>query len=165
VPLPNEEFGLTPAQWVFALAWLQNGFNGLQAYKTSHPDASDSTAGVEAVRYLKNPSVRTFIAQWLENEWGPLEASAAEAVGRIGAMSRLDVATLVDDDDVLLPVRKWPRAARAAVKEFGDGKVKFVDPLAANRLVLELTGRLKNPLAEMGDALGDAIKRTMNRSE
>ena len=163
--LPHEAAGLTPAQYVFALAWLENDFNATQAYLKAHPKATENTASVEGARTLANPKVKAFVRAQLEEAWGPLEASAAEVVGRLGATSRADISLLFDEKDQLLPPRKWPAWMRQAVKEWDreGGKVKLMDLLHVWRVILELTGRLKNPALDAADVLAEAILADVKR--
>jgi phage terminase small subunit len=153
--------GMTQAQCLFALTWLENGFNATKAYLQSHPGAAETTARFEGSRTLANPNVRAVIKKRLEEAWGPLEMMAEEAVGRLGGMSRADIGLLFNDQNKLLPVRKWPHWMRHAVKKVDGDAVTMVDPLAVLRLILELTGRLKNPVAQETDALGEALKKTL----
>lgn len=167
--LPNEREGLTLVEYEFALAYLGNGFNARQAYLSGHPAALPSTAGVEGWRYLNNPNVRAFLNRRLEERWKPLEMAAAEAVGRISQIARADIRELLDEKGVLKRPELWPESIRGCVRAIkpgpaGDG-VTIESPLAALRIILELTGRLKNPIADAADALADAIKRDMARRE
>ena len=114
---------------------------------------------------MTNVDVRSFLAKHVEELWGVMEVTAAEAVGRLGALARADVALLFDDQDQLLPVRQWPAWMRPAVLEVdrAAGRVKMVNPLPVLTKVLELTGRLKNPQGEVGDVLAEALRRDIER--
>lgn len=163
--LPHQELELTLPQYVFCLAWLENGGNGTKAYQKAHPGASDAVAATEAWRDLRKPKVVEALRRLWKDYWGPFESGAEESVGRIGAMARAAtyLPLLYDEKGALKPVAEWPRAVLVAVKEYDrdKGVVKLVDPLAANNKVLELTGRLKNPLAGAADILVEALSRDL----
>jgi phage terminase small subunit len=163
VLLPHETGGLEPAQYVFALALTRNGFNAKAAYLTAHPGVTAGSAEVQGHHTLSNPKVRAFLATRLEEAWGPLEVAAVEAIGRLGRMARADITLLFDNQGRLLRPHQWPEQLRTCVKRYRakDGEVTLESPLAALRLVLELTGRLKDARTEKTDELGDAIKRMM----
>jgi hypothetical protein len=72
--------GLTPAQYTFALAYLENGFKAAAAYLEAHPGVTSATARVEGSRTLADPDVRAFVDWRLEQHWGPLQMRGEEAV-------------------------------------------------------------------------------------
>lgn len=59
----KNENGLTDNQQFFADYYLANGLNGKQAYKRIRPNVKDSTAEVEASKYLRNPKVLEYIEE------------------------------------------------------------------------------------------------------
>lgn len=158
--------GMHPAHYLTTIEWLSNGYNGAAAYLKHHPEASPATARVGAHRILISANAQAVIREWLEATVGPLQASAAEMTARVGAASRFDPADCFDAQGALLPVNQWPVTARMAVKGVKpDGSVTFESRVALARLVFELEGRLKNPLAEAGDALADAIRAMLARRQ
>jgi len=154
-----EDFGLTTAQYVVAVTWLGNGFQGADAYREAHPGCSNDTARVEASRTLALPNVRAFLRARFDQWLGPLEMSAEEAIRRIGSMAQADVRVLYKDGK-LLPVNEWPAWMVPAIKKVEEKGVTLVDPLAAANKVLELEGRLKSPAGQAADVLGEALKET-----
>jgi hypothetical protein len=154
-------WNLTLSQYIVATTWLENGFQGAEAYRKAHPKCSWHTSRVEASRTLALPSVRQYLEHRL-NEWlGPLEMRAEEAIRRVSAMARADVRLLYDRRGKLLPPHRWPAWMVPAVRKVDQGGVTLVDPLAAVQKVLELEGRLKNPEAAATDMLAEALRITM----
>ena len=132
-PPPWAQHGLTQGQYAFALAYLENGFNASQAYKTAHPTARVSTCGTEGHHTLRNPKVRAFLNPQLEEAWKGLQMGGEQALAR--------VALLAESDD--------QRVALAALRTILEqtGKLKtpgesFDALAAALRSDLERAGRI-----------------------
>lgn len=79
---------LSPAQLVFCLAYLENGFVASQAYRAAHPKASIQTSEVEASRYLRIPKVGAYLAERFETILKPLQMGGEEVVARIAFVAR-----------------------------------------------------------------------------
>lgn len=79
--------GLTPQQYAFCLAYLQNGFNATQAYLESHPGCSNGTAQVNGHKSLRIAKIRTFLNQRLEAAWKPLQMGGEQALARVALLA------------------------------------------------------------------------------
>lgn len=169
-PLSTLPFGLTPLQYTFALTWASNGFNGASAYRAASPTVSLATASVNGSRMLAIAKVRAFLASLLGDRWKAEQMNGEEALGRVARDARADLRMLYDAKGELLPVHQWPDEIAGSVKslaERADGTVKItlVDSLTARRIILEQTGKLKTPLEGAFDALADAIRADVARTQ
>lgn len=168
VEVEGRELELLDTQHVFALEYLANGFNGTQAYLKAHPTCQGTTARTEASRTLANPNVARFIRSRQDDTWDALAMSGAESLARIARDARADIRTLYGDDGKLLAVNHWPDEIATSVRSVQDGpyglKVTLVDGLAARRLVLEQTGKLKTT-ADSIDALAEALKADLRKHD
>lgn len=76
-----------------------------------------------------------------------------EALARVALDARADMRDLYDDNGQLLKPHQWPDSIANSVKAYKPGPngdtVVLNDSLAARRVILEQTGKLKNPLAGM----------------
>jgi hypothetical protein len=65
--------------------------------------------------------------------------------------ARADIRELFDADGHLLPMQQWPDSIAVSVKAIHAGpsgtRIVLNDKLAARRIILEQTGKLKNPLS------------------
>ena len=65
--------------------------------------------------------------------------------------ARADIRELFDRERRLLPMSRWPDSIAVSVKAIQPGpfgtKIVLNDKLAARRIILEQTGKLKNPLS------------------
>lgn len=150
---------LTEGQKTFALEYLTNGFNATLAYFKGHPDAKANTCATEGWRYLRNPKVAAFLRTKQEAVWKHLQMGGEEALARVGQMIMFDARQLFDQDGKLLPVKDWPDEAGVLIEsiDLAMGKVKLPSRLAALRIVLEQSGKLKS-LAGGIDELAEAIR-------
>ena len=97
----------------------------------------------------------------------------------IAAAAFANLQDLVDDDGILLPINRWPRAAAAAVSSTkvmkhnlvaGNGvqehvqEVRLCDKLAALQLAMKHLGLLKEGMTlELGDSFIAAINAARRR--
>lgn len=58
----------------FALAYLTNGNNATRAYQCVHPDASNKAAQIGGFRYIRDPDIRSFIADAIESNLDHMDA-------------------------------------------------------------------------------------------
>lgn len=162
--LPTQTFNvpsdLTPAQYTFCLAYLENGFNATRAYQTAHPKVTYATARIEGSRTLAHPCIRAFLGDKLEAAWKPMQMSADEALARLGRLASVDIRLLFDEQNRLLPVHQWPESMAYCVKSFHRGPSGFSialhNTLEALRTILEQAGKLKAPTGGV-DALAAAL--------
>jgi hypothetical protein len=76
--------------------------------------------------------------------------SGDEALGRVAMDARADVRKLFNPDTgKMLPVHLWPDDIAGSVRSIKGDAVTFTDPLAARRIILEHTGKLKTPAASI----------------
>jgi len=155
--------GLIPAQYDFCLQYVANGFNATAAYKAAYPSCqTDHSARTAAWRLLTNVDIKAFIASQLEDHWKPLQISGDEALARVAQHARVDIRLLYDEKGELLKPHLWPDAIAASVKGLQHGpyglKVTLVDPLAALRLVLEVTGKVKSGEQNLAALLADLLR-------
>lgn len=139
--------GLTPAQYTFALTYLEK-FNATAAYRAGHPGVTENTARVEGSRTLANPDVRSYLRERLEPRWKAMQMTGDEALARVSLDAQADIRLLFDHRGRLLPPSQWPDEIAHSVeavemKSRGIVRVKLVSKLAARRVILELTGMLK----------------------
>lgn len=78
---------LSPPDQVFALTYLQNGFNATRAYLKAFPKASYQTAMVGGHWKLRKPKIRAFLNTQLEETWKPLQMGGEEALGRVALLA------------------------------------------------------------------------------
>jgi phage terminase small subunit len=158
--LPHVAAGLqTAAQYEFCLAYLTNGYNATQAYLSAHPDVKNPTARVEGHRDLTKPNIQRYLASKLGNRWKAWDMEAEEASARLAQDARADLRLLFDEDGALLDPKDWPDELANSIESYEaeKGKVKLVSKLHARRTILELTGKLKNPLATLGESLDSLL--------
>lgn len=167
-PAPNlgtaAKSGLDPAELVFALSYLENGFNATRAYATSHPEASPGTCRVEGSKCLTKPDIRAFLNERLEDAWKPLQMGGEQALARLARIASADIRDLYDENGKLLEPHLWPDTIAPCVKSVKDGPygltVTLESQVGALRVVLEQTGKLKT-LPQSVDALADALRATL----
>jgi hypothetical protein len=129
-----------------------NGGNGSRAWLASHPSSKSPVAAAQsAYQALKNPQVKARLEALSAARWKRLEMKGDEALARVAMDARPDIRQAYSDDGKLLPVRFWPESlvnSVKAVRQTADGGVVITlnDSLAARRIILEQTGKLKNPL-------------------
>ena len=144
--------GLTLEQRAFAHAYDANGGNGTRAYREIYPGvSSDHVAASSAWRLLKNEKIAALINRLSTARFIRMQMSGDEALALTGASGRLDVGDVYDDDGKMLPVKLWPEHVRRCVTSirpgpYGDA-VTFEQRTPNRRIVLEATGKLKNPIA------------------
>jgi phage terminase small subunit len=148
-PLPHDRL-------TFVNHYVANGGNGTRAYLAAYPKCRSIVAAASnAYRLLKVPAVQAALAGVQEERWKQLHMTGDEALARIALDARADPRELYDDKNNLLPIRHWPDSVAQSVKSIRAGKdgitVVLNDSLAARRLIAEQTGKLKNPLAGVGD--------------
>jgi phage terminase small subunit len=141
---------------------LSNGFNASAAYKAAYPSClTDTTARTNGWRLLTNAHVKAFLAKQLEDRWKPLHMSGDEALARVAQHARIDTRQLFDEKGELLKPHLWPDAIAGSVKSVQDGpyglKVTLVDPLTAQRIVLEVTGKVKSGDQNLAALLADLL--------
>ena len=78
VPPPD---GLTPAQRVFALTHLKNGFNATRAYQTAHPAAALTTCAAQGWLTIRNHEIRAWLNVRLEHAWTAYQMASCERTG------------------------------------------------------------------------------------
>jgi phage terminase small subunit len=164
--LPHEDANLTVAQYHFCLSYLANGFNARAAYLSAHPDVTLGTAGVEGHRSLNNPKIREFIKSRLDDIWKPLHMTDNEVLARVAREARSDVRLLFNEQGELLKPHEWPDDIAGVIDavDMGNGKVKLVPKLQAQRTILEVSGRLKTSATEAVDELAKLMKADIERS-
>jgi phage terminase small subunit len=166
---PGAKYGLTLGQYEFCLQYLTNGFNASAAYRVAHPNCkSEKASRVEGSRTLALPSVKSYLAERLADHWGAEHMSGDEALARVARHARADIRVLYNAKGELLPVSQWPDAIAGSVKSIKDGPygktITLESPLAAQRVILEVTGKL----AGTADALDDltaALKETLLKNK
>jgi len=149
----------------FALAYLANGHNAGRAYLYVHPGITSPAAWTGGWEWLRRPEVQGFIRVELQKAWGNLEMAAQEALGRLALMARATLDMALDEEGNLLEPACWPPELKEAAKswERKSGKVVLGDKLAALRVVLELAGKLRNPVSESVDLLAAALVEDRER--
>lgn len=166
---PTPPPDLTTQQYEFALHYLANGFNATQAYLSASPGVTKKTASVEGCRYLANPKIRAYIAKQQRNRWKGLVMSGDEALGRVALDARSDPRLLFNGNTPLDPA-DWPDEVANSIEsvEFEDGKLKrvrMVPKLAARRIILEQTGKLRSKLEDSMSALAKALRKDLGKDE
>ncbi len=139
---------LTPVQRAFAMTYLANGFNASAAYRSTHPNASEATARVEAHRTLTTPAVKAFVNKRMVNRWKTLQMDGDEALGRVAMDARADIRLLYDAKGGLLKPQDWPDEIVNSIegielRDDGSTKVKLASKTLARRTILQQTGKLK----------------------
>ena len=165
-PTPWLEHGVTEAQFRFCAEYLRNGGNGTQAYLVAHPGVQIPTAWTEQWRTLRSPKVKSCLARlYAAHYGGEVEVAVEEAVGRLAAILRANVAQAYDAQGRLLPVQDWPPTLLGAVRSYDADahRLTLESPVAVARIFLELRGEMKNPATESADILAQAIRETINR--
>lgn len=92
---------LTPKQHAFVAAYLANGLNGADAYRQAYnPQATPTTAGVEANRLLRHPKIAPKIAAAQAKADAAMQAAADRyAVSRernVAELARMAYANMED---------------------------------------------------------------------
>ena len=143
---------LTHGEELFALEYLANMGNGAGAYRASHPNCrSDNAAAAAASRLLRKVKVQNFLEREQAPRWKRLRMDADEALALVSCDAGADIRELFDADGHLLPMQQWPDSIAVSVKAIHPGpfgtKIVLNDKLAARRIILEQTGKLKHPLS------------------
>lgn len=155
--VPPELAGLTPAEQAFLAEYESNGQNGTLAYQAVHPKARRGTAAVEAHRTLRKPNVAAALAATRAERFKRLGMKGDEALALVSTTARADIRELFGKGWKLLPPSQWPDSIARCVKGIRPGvagtAVLLQDALAAQRTILEQTGKIKSPAAELGSTL------------
>jgi phage terminase small subunit len=161
--------GLSLREKAFATAYLSNGFNAKQAYRSVHAEATDSTCATEGFGYLNKPHVKAHISRCVTKVFEERAMSGAEALGRLAQDAKSDVRELFDERGQVLLPHQWPETIANSVERFEltkDGmRVTLVSKLQARRTILELTGKLKSPMAEELSVLARALRGDLGLPE
>jgi hypothetical protein len=123
--------------------------NGARAYAEAYPGCeSYGAACAAASRLLRSVNVRSAVDALRAKRWERMQMSGDEALALMGNNARADVRQLFDDNGELLKPQDWPDDVAAAVEsvDLVNGKVKLASKAQAQRVILEQTGKLKNPL-------------------
>ena len=159
--------GLNLSQYEFCLNYVANGFNATAAYKAAYPEATPRSARELGYRLLTKVDIKAFLATQLAEGWEALQMDGDEALGRVAQHARADIRLFYDEKGQLLDPRDWPDEIAGSVKAIKDGPygktITLVDPLSAQRIILEQTGKLKSPTGEGLDALAEAIRADQAR--
>lgn len=75
---------------LFVQAYLANGLNATQAYKTTHPKAKDTTARSEGPRLLQNPEVSARVAHLSAARAKKFEVDGEELLRQTNAVANAD---------------------------------------------------------------------------
>lgn len=164
-----DDHGLGVSDKAFCLAYLSNGFNATQAYHVAHPDASLHTCAAEGYTALRKPVIKAFIDAQVTKRFEAYAMSGAEALGRLAQDAKSDVRELFDEHGQVLLPHQWPATIANSVERFEltkDGmRVTLVSKLQARRTILELTGKLKSPLADELSVLARALRGDLGLPE
>jgi hypothetical protein len=163
----DEEFDLpvlSPAREIFKNDYLKC-FNGVRAYKITHPNASDRSAAVCSSRLLMNVDIQAHIRAHLRSA----HASVDEVLSQLGETARFDMGAFLDPDtgeiDIFTEsiidgkVIKTTRPETRFIKKLKqrkttgmDGSVSITteielrDPDAAQDKILRVAGAYKDNL-------------------
>lgn len=165
-----DEHGHTERERTFCAAYLAHGFNAAAAYRIAFPDAAPRTVQTEAAHYRAKPSIRRYLEEAFERSVGKLEVLGNEMLGRVLLDARADIRDAFDQDGTMLPPHLWPDRLVNSIEgiEYTGAKrwkIKLVSKPQARRLLLEQTGKLKNPMADQVSALARAIRGDLGLEE
>lgn len=155
-PEPDAEDALSLRYATFVAAYDANGGNGTRAYLAAYPETTDPMVAAScAYKLLRIAQIKDRIAALAAARFKRLAMSGDEALSLVAGDARADIRELFDDHGVLLPVHLWPdsvaRSVRAVKPSAFGIAVTLNDSLAARRIILEQSGKLKNPLGQLGD--------------
>lgn len=141
----------------------------MKAYQESHPDCrSYHAAGVGAHSLLKKPKIIARLEALKEARWKRLQMTGDEALMLVAQDARADLTALYDDAGELLPPKLWPDSLKTSVKAYRPGPfgatIVLNDSLAARRIVLEQTGKIRG-VGDAVDSLAAAIRGDQERSK
>lgn len=160
---------VTLKERLFVDHYVVNGFNASEAYQATHPQATRGTCYTEGWKLLRRPRVRAYLNERTHAAWSKLHLSGDEVLARVAQVATFDVRCLFDfDKKKMLEPWEWPDQVQAVVKgirpvETGGYAVVLESPLAAQRMILELIGKLKGP-GDSIDALAEAIMSDIKRN-
>jgi hypothetical protein len=157
VPSAAKVNGLPAAALAFVHEYDGNGGNGTRAYLQVHPKVKPETAATEAWKLLRIPKVAEALAELRAARWARLKMNGDEAMALLSNDARADIRELFGEGWAMLPPDQWPDSVARSVKGIRPGvagtTVLLNDSLAARRIILEQTGQIKNPAAELGATL------------
>jgi Terminase small subunit len=129
----------------------------------AHTSTRTQRAGVSrpraagAARLLRTAKVRALVEALSEARWTRLEMKGDEALACISLDARADIRELFDEHGRLLNSRLWPDSVAHSVKAYRSGPfgptIVMNDSLAARRIILEQSGRLKSSAETQGSTL------------
>jgi hypothetical protein len=97
------------------------------------------------------------LAELRAARWARLKMNGDEAMALLSNDARADIRELFGEGWAMLPPDQWPDSVARSVKGIRPGvagtTVLLNDSLAARRIILEQTGQIKNPAAELGATL------------
>jgi len=144
---------LTLSQQAFLHHYIENGFNASRAYQTTHKGCSQDTAAANGSRMLSLARVKAELDKRLAKHWKSLQMDGEEALARVAMDAKADPRDLFDEHGHPLAPHQWPAHMANSIESFEikDNqtiKVKLASKSAARKVILDVTGKLKNPLAE-----------------
>lgn len=160
-----------PAHERFALALATHG-NKLAAYRTAYPNASQSTAAVEAYTLANHPDVARRVPELQKANRERILRETADLEAIVANLCKGKPARLLDDEGTPIPLHLLPQDVQDAVKglklkvtrdDFGNTvseyEVTFPDPLQALKLLAQLRGALieRHDLTSAGRSLQPAV--------
>jgi hypothetical protein len=154
---PRAPRPLTPALEAFAKHYDANGNNGTRAWLSSHPRTkSIKAAATSAWEALNKPEIARRVDALAQVRYQKVAMSGEEAAALVAGDAKADPRDLFDEHDKMLPVHQWPDSVARSIRSVralpdGGFAVTLNDSLAARKLILEQTGKLKSPLAPITD--------------
>lgn len=153
---------LTPAREAFVAAYLANGQNATDAYRTAYPRATTRTCEVEGGRLLRNPVVKAKIAAALQKRLNRYEVTSDRIIEELASIAFLDSAQLYDRSGDLVPIHDLPERVRCAICQIetessggDDGGVRVSKVKTNSKLkALELLAKLACGMAEKVEHTG-----------
>ena len=90
------------------------------AREAKYPEGSCQTEGS---RNAHNAALGQYLAYLVKNRNKRLKIDADYVLRRVVEIDQLDIADIMDDDGILLPVKKWPKAWRTSISGLDFGRL------------------------------------------
>ena len=157
----------------FIRYYFANGLNATDAYRRTHPRATNKTCEAEGYKVLRKPGVAGRVKKQIAKHAKRYDTSPERLMEELSAIAFSDQQDLYDDTGHIRPLSEIPESARRAISDItprDDGKgiksMKVVDKTKALQLLAKIQGMLTDKVeVTIDETLADRMARARKRGK